>query len=216
MSLRPSRFRFSSLLAAILALLLLHPYIADGPINRILQGLFFTGIMITAIWACGRTRLQSWAGLALGIPYLVVLWTARFTDAELWAVLAAGLGTTLFLYAAVVLLAQVLRAEQVTRDTIYGSLCAYLLLGIVWAHAYVLLNELQPGSFEAANAGNGGVVDFLYFSYVTLTTLGYGDVLPVTAKAKSLAMMESVTGVIFVAVQIARVVSLYQPDRQKA
>lgn len=208
MSLRPSRFRYSSLLAAILALLFLHPYVGSGPIQRLVQTAFFSFVMIAAVFAVARTRAQAVVGFLLGVPHFGFLWIADFTQAAPWIPLAAASGTAFFLYAVVILLLGVVRSERITQDTVYGALCTYLLLGITWTYAYVLLESLAPGSFEGGR--DGRAVHFLYFSYVTLTTLGYGDVLPVTQQAKSLAMMEAATGVIFVAVTIARVVGMHQ------
>lgn len=208
MSLHPARFRYSSLLTAILALLFLHPYFGDKPWQRAVQTGFFSFVMIAAVFAVSRTRTQSLAGILLGVPHFGFLWAAHLVQGGPWPSLAAGTGTAFFAYATVILLRAVLGSERITQDTIYGALCGYLLLGITWTYAYVLLESLVPGSFEGGREGRP--VDFLYFSYVTLTTLGYGDVLPATRKAESLAMMEAATGVIFVAVQIARVVALHQ------
>ena len=211
MSLHPARFRYSSLLVAILALLFLHPYLGHGPLQRLLQTGFFSAVMVAAVFAVSRTRAQSLIGLALGVPHFGSLWVAHLTETTPWISLAAATGVAFFLYAVIILLLGVVRAERITQDTVYGALCTYLLLGITWTYAYVLVESLVPGSFEGGR--DGRPVDFLYFSYVTLTTLGYGDILPVTAKAKSLAMMEAAAGVIFTAVTIARVVGMLQaPD----
>jgi hypothetical protein len=212
MSLHPARFRYSSLLVAILALLVLHPYFGHGPVQRTLQTAFFSFVMIAAVFAVSRTRRQATVGFVLGIPHFVLLWIANLVEGGPWGPLAGATGIAFFSFASVVLLRSVLRSERITQDTIYGSLCTYLLLGVTWAYAYSFLETVVPGSFGGGQEGRS--IDFLYFSYVTLTTLGYGDVLPITQKAKSLAMLEAVTGVIFVAVQIARVVGMHQAARE--
>ncbi len=105
------------------------------------------------------------------------------------------------------------RSVRVSAETICGAICVYLLLGLTWTAAYSILFTLQHGSFFVAptHDANGvlTVLDLLYFSYVTLTALGYGDITPITSQARSLAFLEAVTGVLYLAVLISRLVGLY-------
>lgn len=111
------------------------------------------------------------------------------------------------------IISHILGHEEVVSDTLFGAACVYLLLGLVWMVAYTLLERVHPGSFHfnSVDAASGvpAVFDFLYYSFVTLTTLGYGDVTPLTPRARSLAVLEAIVGVLFVAVLIARLVGLY-------
>jgi hypothetical protein len=120
------------------------------------------------------------------------------------------LGTSLaaLLVFLVVVLTQTLRAGPITFHRIQGAVAAYLLLGVLWAHAYALLASLRPDAFSGALSAADGPRAFFYFSFVTLTTVGYGDVLPVHPVARSLAMLEAVTGPLYLAVLVARLVSL--------
>jgi hypothetical protein len=111
--------------------------------------------------------------------------------------------------------------EAVTADTVRGTLCIYLLLGFLWWSAYSIIDILDPAAFHfpeeteatrmatAELADEGGRPHLLYFSFVTLTTLGYGDITPVNSKALSLALLEAIIGQLFVAVTIARVVGIH-------
>jgi hypothetical protein len=107
-----------------------------------------------------------------------------------------------------VVLGQTFRAGPVTLHRVLGGISAYLLLGVVWAESYTLLEALQPGSFSGALDAGRRSRGWLYFSFVTLTTVGYGDILPVRPAARSLAMLEAVTGPLYMAVLLARLVSL--------
>ncbi len=107
-----------------------------------------------------------------------------------------------------VVLGQTFRAGPVTGHRIQGGIAAYLLLGLVWAQAYALVEMLRPGSFSGAISAAAGHRGFAYFSFVTLTTVGYGDILPVHPAARSLAMLEAVTGPLYIAILLARLVSL--------
>lgn len=123
--------------------------------------------------------------------------------------------------AAVVVLANVLDPERVTTEKVLGGVSVYLLLGVVWSMLYVLLVLLQPAAFRGStldlpDRSNGGfswydleLAEFTYFSYVTLSTLGYGDITPVTLPAQMLVWLEAVVAQIYLAVLIARLVSLH-------
>lgn len=104
--------------------------------------------------------------------------------------------------------------NAVLKDTLFGAVCVYVLLGLTWAYLYIFLESLQPGSFNlqlpADDAFGALSSDLLYYSYTTLTTLGYGDITPVTAQARSLAIVEQVVGVLYIAIMLARLVSMYR------
>jgi hypothetical protein len=120
------------------------------------------------------------------------------------------LGTSLvsLLVFLVVVLGQTLRRGPVTHHRILGAVAAYLLLGVIWAYAYALLSLLRPGAFSGPVNPADGPRAWLYYSFVTLTTVGYGDVLPVHPAARSLAILEAVTGSLYLATLVARLVSL--------
>jgi hypothetical protein len=122
--------------------------------------------------------------------------------------LVSGTSLLSLLLLLVVVLFQTLRDGPVTRHRIQGAIAAYLLLGIAWAHAYALVALLHPGAFSGAVSVGDGPRVFVYFSFVTLTTVGYGDILPVHPTARSLAILEAVTGPLYLAILVARLVSL--------
>ena len=128
--------------------------------------------------------------------------------------------TPLFLgFAVVISLRFLFTAERVTGSTIWASLCVYLLPGVLWASAYSVLDILHPGSFTFTLGESGGAgamrlggeqsIFPLYFSFVTITTTGYGDIIPTSAEARMLAVLESVTGQLYLAVLVARLVGLH-------
>ncbi len=106
---------------------------------------------------------------------------------------------------------QVFASRSIELNNIVGAICIYLLLGVIWALIYTLLNTLVPGSFGGEIAGNAHSQfhDFLYFSMVTLTSLGYGDISPVGAAARALATIEVVFGQFYIAVLVAGLVAAY-------
>ena len=107
-------------------------------------------------------------------------------------------------------------SDRVSGDTLRGAVCVYVLLGVAWAVAYRFVGFLEPDAFNIA----GHFVDqgrslalHIYFSFVTLTTLGYGDISPISPIARTLALLEAAAGQIYVAITIARLVSMYIADR---
>lgn len=129
----------------------------------------------------------------------------------------AGAVLSLSLLAAAIL-RQTFAPGRVTLRRIEGALAAYLLVGLIFASAYDALNTLAPGAFE-----RGGVPlpstprsgEFLFFSVITLTTTGYGDIVPVHPVARSLAMLQVITGTLFTTVLLARLVSLELAGRAR-
>jgi hypothetical protein len=124
-----------------------------------------------------------------------------------------------FIVMAVVILVHITKSKKVSADTIYGALCVYLLLGIVWTQLFAIVEMIEPGSFLSGGEhvvkitgeyrSRPGFENLVYYSFVTLTTLGYGDITPVSNSARALSSLEAVVGQLFVAVMIARLVGLH-------
>jgi hypothetical protein len=115
----------------------------------------------------------------------------------------------------VLILRQVLRAGPITSRRVQGSVALYLLLGVLWAVCYEIIELLQPGSFGVpAHKGRAGLPQLAYFSFTTLTTLGIGDILPLSPLARSFVILEGLVGQLFPVILIARLVTL-EIERQQ-
>ena len=106
------------------------------------------------------------------------------------------------------ILRHILTQKSVTANTLLGGISVYFLLGNLWAFFYTLIERLSPHSFSSAHS-----IDLFYLSFVALTSAGYGDVIAVTAVARSAVILESVTGVLFVAVLVGRLVGMHISQR---
>jgi hypothetical protein len=142
---------------------------------------------------------------------MVVAWLARpataWFDHTALSMMTLGIWTVIGFIAAAMALRFAMCASQIDSEHLYAALSAYLLAGVFFALSYWLIEQLLPGSF--AGPGDFSRVGALYFSFVTLATLGYGDIVPRTDVARGLAIVEGVGGQLFLAVMVARLVSLY-------
>jgi len=114
------------------------------------------------------------------------------------------------------LIRTLLEHPTVQRDTLYGAACAYLLVGLSFTALYVVLEHIHLPALVAAVSGHGRAdlawADVLFFSFMTLTTVGYGDITPVSPEARLVALCEAIAGVFFLAPLVARLVALYRAD----
>jgi voltage-gated potassium channel len=204
-----TQFRFAPLLVALLSIFFLLP-LFGGRVARIAAVVVLSGIMFAALFAVSRSgdgRLTK-AGVALLIPTLLLKWAGEWGGSHMGLLVTKQVAVILLLWLTTAcLLVLVFRATEVTTDTILGAIAVYLLMGVAWAPIYSLIEILQPGSF-GPKVVEGEEGSFFYFSYVTLSTLGYGDISPRTAPARAFATLEAIAGQFYLAVLVARLVSL--------
>ena len=202
--------KFLSLLITILLYLGFIPIIDRFVGFKFLLDILFSAILLSAIFAVSEKKRQTVIALALGIPMLVMIWVDKFIVTDRLLIGSQLLGAVFFGYTIIRLLTFVFTESRVTRNVIYAAVIVYLLMGLFWADLYFLLNHLQPGTLDISGVetGNPNLV-IVYFSYVTLTTLGYGDISPLTDIGYSLAILEAIIGQLYLTVLIARLVGLH-------
>ncbi len=219
------RHRFDILLAALVLLLLSTPVVRLLAPDRkpmpahVTVTVLFTLTLLSAVFAVCQTRRSVAIGLSLVVPAIVLNELRLHTDWD-GIVGASHVFSICFLgYTIVVILRYLFTGERVSLNTIYASLCVYLLLGVLWANAYSLINLVEPRSFslvfaedrgaELMRFGAGHSIYPIYYSFVTLSTLGYGDIVPISPAARMFAAMEAITGQLYLAVLVARLVGLH-------
>ena len=205
-----SQGKFLSLLVTILLYLGFIP-LADRFIRfRFLLDIFFSMILVSAIVAVSQKRYHSFIALALGVPMLVALWVDKFVVTDRLWIAAHLLAAPFFGYTIIRLLAFIFTESRVTRNVLYAAIVVYLLMGLLWADLYQVLHYLQPGTFDISGIQTENPNRVLvYYSYVTLTTLGYGDISPLTDIGYSLAILEAIIGQLYLTVLLARLVALH-------
>jgi hypothetical protein len=176
-----------------------------------------TALLMASVYAVVNHKLLFRVLLVLVVPILFSNWFVDpyATNAVLdWV---TTLSTNAFLFTVLItVFVDVIRSERVTGDTIFGAVAVYLLFGVIMAMMFHFLNNVSPGSVIASVGEATSVVerydqfgDILYFSFVTLTSVGYGDLTPIAAPARSLAMFEGVVGQLYLAILIARLVGIH-------
>ena len=202
--------RFLLLLVSLLGLMILEPFIFDFTRIRFLLDIFFSIILFTCIYAVSEKRSTPVVAIALALPKLGTTWALGFNTRPVLFFFDSILGIIFISYIIVLILNHIFRQEKITLETIYGAIVVYILIGLMWVFLYRLAEILHPGSFSlAAFPAAESKKTLYYFSFVTLTTLGYGDIAPVSAPARSLAILEAIVGQMYIAVLIARLVGIH-------
>jgi hypothetical protein len=163
-------------------------------------------------------NLESAAVVGVILAAIVVRCAETVARSVTLTVLGASLSLLVIMLLMGLFLIEVYRPGPITRFRVGGAVAAYLLLGLTWAYVYALVEFQAPGSLRFPDSAAPGQnlprlrADVAYFSFTTLTTLGYGDILPVSPFARSMAVLEALVGQLFVATLIARLVSLRPPS----
>jgi len=170
-------------------------------------------ILVAAVLEVSENATMRWPGMLLAgasalVLVLCVFYPLRPLLVTSWVLLMSTFG-----FVVVCLFSYLGRPGRISRSRIYASVSLYLMIGIFYYALFGLIEALHGGSFVENGQAPGTPLprqSLLYFSLVTLTTLGYGDITPVTRQARILASLEAVTGVLFIAITVARLVAAYQ------
>jgi hypothetical protein len=210
------RQRFRALLLALGALIVVHPLLHDALPGRLLFDVLGTLCFLAALLVLYPRRSLRLLAVGLGIPTIIGNWTDyALPDVPALPVNVAfhGIAALFFAFTIAAILLGIYRAKMVTAESIYGALCAYLLVALAFSHLYCIVEAVNPRSFRggeelARQLQDRGSRHFVltYFSLITLTTLGYGDIAPASGAARGLAAFEAVLGQVYIAVLIAELV----------
>ena len=209
--LAPSRPDLLLCLSLLLAIFLT-PVLDHGHWRRlVLAGVMYVPVVVSVL-RLAQIKVWLWPSVLLMLGNVIFAaagstFDNRFITGMRWAFLAAFFalaGAGLFLY--------LRNSRTVGRAQLYIAVNVYLLIGLVWASLYLALNALYPGSLQLGSHAADRETELLYFSLITLSTVGYGDVVPVSGEARILAAMEGVTGVLYIAITVALLVSRFRND----
>jgi Ion channel len=215
---RLHRFSTVELLVALALLFFFFPFVEEVKGGDVIVSILLSLVLLSAVLAVADRKGVFFIALVLAIPAIAGRWINHFRPDLVPPPVFLIAGLALIAFVVANLLRFVLRAPSVNTEVLCASISAYLMLGLLWTVAYWLVDQLTPGAFAFnTNEARQSIRGFnaFYFSFITLSTVGYGDITPVSKVARTLAAMEAITGLLYVAVLIARLVALYSSPKSE-
>jgi hypothetical protein len=212
--------RYGSLLLVLVGLLIIQPFV-ETLVGKVLIEVLFIAALIAGLRAVESSRHLFRFEVLLLVVSVICGTTGKVLDNE--SLFTIGLiGESLFLaLVGIKILIDLFQTKKITEDSLAGAVCVYLLIGLVWTYLYLIIEVFIPGSFSFTQGDarmqmwvSSEFYPFYYFSLVTMTTVGYGDLLPVSTAARSLATMEGILGQIYLTILVARLVGMYLMHQQ--
>ena len=214
------RFSTAEFLVALVLLFVTVPFVEKIPYGNSIEVALTTLVLVSGVLAVGRSRRTLVWAVVLVVPAVAGRWMNHFWPDHVPKGIFFVAGLIFLFFLIVQFLRFILRAPRVNAEVMYAGISVYLLLGLLWTLAYLFVAWLgdpqHPAfAFNAGPAASQTMTGFTayYFSFVTLTTVGYGDITPVSNGARALAAMEAMTGTLYVAVLISRLVALYSSSQ---
>jgi hypothetical protein len=204
--------RNAALLLVLLFMIVVSPTVS-GHGSGVLVELAFDAILLAGVYSAGPGR-HRWPFLALTVVTLAVRWGEHLSGTPQLDVGALLITVLWLVYAVSIIIGDLFRRRDVTVDTILGAVVTYLLVAVAFTMVFEIIELQNPGSFsgvpdDANNYRTQLGASMMYFSLVCITTMGYGDIAPLSDLARPLAVLEGVFGQLYLAVMIARLVGLH-------
>jgi hypothetical protein len=212
--------RFMQLLVFSLVVLLLQAIFQQALLLNLVINILYLNALLVALSVSGTSMAERWILIVLWILALITRVFVPAGQETLFLVLSKGMAGALLLVAIIHILHYIMTSQRVTIDALFAAVVVYILMAFLFAQLYSILYTLLPGSFTfpsyATDVG-GRIADiaFNYYSFVTIATLGYGDIAPRHPIAQMLASIEAVIGQFYVAIVVAWLVSLYAADKRE-
>ena len=217
--------RHTALLVAIVAAFLVRPLIGDSGAGPPIFSLAMLALLLLALYNINvddlvgdrdtlltQRRRRNIIAWTLGIPAIAERFAASFAPSHALYIAGSVLWLLLFAYITWNELRAVLRQKEITREVISMSISVYLLFGLTFGLFYIVLHDLQPSAFGFGTAGPASeqqtIPVLIYFSLTTLSTIGFGDITPITLQARYAAVAEGITGQFYLAILVARLVGM--------
>jgi hypothetical protein len=220
------RWRYLVLLGTLLLVLVVQPVSLGLSTPPQLFDAFLMLVTVALLLSFAPDRNRRPVAVAFGVPTCLLSMGGHLLadQARDPAVLIGHCLAALFYsWGAALIVASLFRRQALSLDSVFGAICGYLLLGMAWGVLYSMLDAAWPGSFEVGSrlaeqvrAEHSRVPLFTYYSFVTLTTVGYGDVTPVSTPARTCAWLEALTGQFYLAVLVAGLVGALLSKKSEA
>ena len=202
------------LLILLLSIFTLSPFVVPYHYGPTILNVIAAAVLLSATYAVGARRSFWIFGLSLTVVSIGLSLRLAAGPTHWLIIISHGSLVVVIGFFAVAILGYVLRSGKVTADKLYAAICVYLLFGYAWTFAYSLIEEVQPGSFTSLTTIGphdlvSRVMQMRYFSFVTLATVGYGDIVPHTQLARTMALLEAMLGQFYLVALIGRLVGLH-------
>jgi hypothetical protein len=211
------RYCVAYFLAALVLMFISMPLLEQTKHGERIAGAVLTLVLLSAVAAVGNSRRTLLWAIVLVLPVVVGKWMNHLRPDMIPEAVFLIPAILFIMFVIAHMFGFIFRSPQVDSEVMCAGIAGYLLLALLWAFAYTLAAGLVPDSFVfSAGKASGNVMSgfiALYFSFVTLCTVGYGDIVPVSGTARAMAMMEAAVGVFYIATIISRLVALYSSKR---
>jgi VanZ family protein len=198
------------LFTALLVMLVSMPFLSGTAGGRWIITLANVAVLVSAVAAVSRTRFSFVIALLLALPALVLRLMAVDGGSPGYLASAWGCNALFYVFVLANLLHYVLRRDVMTADKLYGAVAAYVLIAIMWAFLHGVLQYFYPGAYALGGTPKAlDIGELIYFSFTALSTTGFGDITPMVIHSRFLTMLEMVTGVMYIAILIARLTGVY-------
>jgi hypothetical protein len=214
--------RYGSLLIALLLLMILQPIVDTSVGKYLLEALFIVALIAGLRAIKVKKELLRFEVILLVISLVLNVAGTIPGYEDLFFTGIAGRALFMILVA-VTILFDLFRSPKVTGDSLAGAVCIYLMIALIWGHLFLLVEFLVPGSFSFTHGDKAIALwlarefyPFYYFSLITMTTVGFGDMLPLTTAARTLTTLEAIIGQVYLTILVARLVGMYLVGQQKS
>jgi len=203
------RSKFLFLLISCVLVIFVAPYFVGHALGVFFLGLTTSLILIAVVFTMAAQRHKFIIGCLLAVLTVTFNVVRLYFGGVGWTIAYESASLMLYSFAIFVIAVEILRGKVITPNTLFGALSVYLLIGLLYGNAYHILSLISPGAFVYPESPNPliDLFNLTYFSFTTLTTVGFGDIIPVSLHAKSIVILEGITGVLYLAALVSRLVS---------
>ena len=202
--------RFLFLLIATLCYLLAVPFLQPFFRVRMLMSFALTFLLISAVYAVSERKNTMLIAGAIAVLWGVLQWAGNIVDSPALFIATSTIAIAFMGYIIIHAIIFFGVSQKVNSNIIFASIVVYMLMALLWAELYNLIEIMHPGSFDFAVVVSGaGALRFTYFSFITITTLGYGDIVPTTNIARAVSMLEAFVGQVYLVVLVARLMGMH-------
>jgi hypothetical protein len=207
--------RSNVLLISIVVFLVITPLVEGTRTGGFFLTLILYVVLASATLELAAKPVLMWSAIPLAAASMVLMMVSNYRPIPWLRALSFGVLALFLLLVWVSLFAHLERSSNFTKGKLSVSVCLYFVMGLNWFAIYSLINELSPGSFASGGVpivAGSDTSGLAYYSFVTLTTLGYGDIVPVHPVARMAAALEAMAGVLYIAITVSRLVAAYTSE----